>query len=321
MPTSAGEVVVRVAAVDCGTNSVRLLVADLDPSTGRQVDVDRQLRIVRLGEGVDAAGRLAPGAVDRLLAVCDEYAAVIAHCAVTRARACATSAARDVAERDGHRLVDAVRERLGVDVEVISGVVEARLTAAGAVRGVHGLSLPEPLLVVDVGGGSTELATSDGHFHSLPVGAVRLTERLMSGERAGPHQVRAVEAVVDRALRGVWPSVATTATVPQSMVAVGGTAVTVAGYVLGVGREELERVHRAQIGLDDVVAACRELASASVTERAALACMHPGRADVIGAGAVVLERVVAAVRPVLHQDSLVVSTHDILDGIAWSVAS
>ena len=309
----------RVAAIDCGTNSVRLLVADLNPGTGAQVDVDRRLRIVRLGEGVDAAGRLAPRAVDRLLAVCDDYAAVIGRWKVTRGRACATSAARDVDDLGG--LAEAMQARLGVGVEVISGPAEARLTAAGAIRGVRGMGLPEPLLVVDVGGGSTELATSDGHLHSLQVGAVRLTERLMAGERADPVQVRATEAAVAGALRDVWPSGEPTGTVPRSMVAVGGTAVTVAGYVLGVGREELEQVHRARLAPDDVVAACRELASASVAERAALPCMLPGRADVIGAGAVVLGRVVAAVRPVLHSDVLVISTHDILDGIAWSVVS
>jgi exopolyphosphatase/guanosine-5'-triphosphate,3'-diphosphate pyrophosphatase len=183
------------------------------------------------------------------------------------------------------------------------------------------MDLPEPLLVVDVGGGSTELATSDGHLASMQVGAVRLTERLMPGERSQPYQVHAAEAEVDRALRGVWAAGVPEGAVARSLVAVGGTAVTVAGYVLGIGREELERVHRAQLPLDDVVAACRELASTPVTERAALACMHPGRADVIGAGAVVLERVVAAVRPVLQSDTLVISTHDILDGIAWSVVS
>ena len=321
MPTPPSEHVVRVAAVDCGTNSVRLLVADLHPGTGEQRDVDRQLRIIRLGEGVDAAGRLAPEAVDRLLAACGDYAAVMSRCGVTRARACATSAARDVADVDGRGWRDAVRSRLGVAVEVIGGPAEARLTAAGAFRGVRGMDLPEPLLVVDVGGGSTELATSDGHLASMQVGAVRLTERLMPGERSQPYQVHAAEAEVDRALRGVWAAGVPEGAVARSLVAVGGTAVTVAGYVLGIGREELERVHRAQLPLDDVVAACRELASTPVTERAALACMHPGRADVIGAGAVVLERVVAAVRPVLQSDTLVISTHDILDGIAWSVVS
>jgi exopolyphosphatase/guanosine-5'-triphosphate,3'-diphosphate pyrophosphatase len=186
---------------------------------------------------------------------------------------------------------------------------------------VHGLGLPLPLLVVDVGGGSTELATSTGEIHSLQVGAVRLTERLMPGERADASQLQEVRSEVDSVLRTAWPAGAPTGTTPASLVGVGGTAVTVAGYVLGVDRLELGRVHRAEIELDRVLAACAELASASVTERAALACMHPGRADVIGAGAVVLERVIDAVRPVLDRDTLVVSTHDILDGIAWSVLS
>jgi exopolyphosphatase/guanosine-5'-triphosphate,3'-diphosphate pyrophosphatase len=317
---------VRVAAVDCGTNSVRLLVADLDAADGSQVDLDRRMRIVRLGEGVDAAGRLAPQAVARLLDACDDYAEVIAGHDVARVRFCATSAARDAGDR---ALVEAgVRERLGVPMEVISGDEEARLTAAGAVRGVHGIGLALPHLVVDIGGGSTELAVVDaaatGDVHSVPVGSVRLTERLLgevaAGEPAADDRLAAVRAEVDRALRTVWPDGAPP-TAPASVVVVGGTAVTVAGFALGLPLAELEATHRERLPLDTVLHACDRLARMPVAERTALACMHPGRADVIGAGALVLERVLHAVRPGLAGHELVVSTHDILDGIAWSVVA
>jgi len=305
--------VVRVAAVDCGTNSFRLLVADLHPRTGQQVDVERRLRIVRLGEGVDAAGRLAPAAVDRLLAAAQEYGDVIAGLGAQRVRVCATSAARDVGGVDA--LGPALSSRMGAQVEVISGPIEARLTALGARHGLSGLALAEPVLVVDIGGGSTELATLSGDdvrdMHSLQIGSVRLTERLMQGERASQTQLRAVRDEVDVALHGIrWEA--------ASVVAVGGTAVTVAGHVLGVALKELESVHRRRLQVDDVMGACEQLAAASVGERAALACMHAGRADVIGAGALILERVLLAVRATLPEDLLTVSTHDLLDGIAWS---
>jgi exopolyphosphatase/guanosine-5'-triphosphate,3'-diphosphate pyrophosphatase len=314
--TRPAERVARVAAIDCGTNSVRLLVADLDPRSGQQTDVERLLRIVRLGAGVDAAQRLRDDAVARLLAVCDEYAVVIGRLRVDRVRFCATSAARDAGVTQPLRL--AVRERLDADVEILTGEAEARLTAAGAVRGVRGLGLPPPHLVVDIGGGSTELAACTasgvGAVHSLPVGSVRLTERLMT-RQPDPAGSQAVRAAVDAALRSVWPATAEAA----SLVVVGGTAVTVAGLVLGVHRDDLARVHRAELDLADVLDACARLASATTVERAAMECMLPGRADVMGAGALVLERVVQAVRPALATDTLVVSTHDVLDGIAWSV--
>jgi exopolyphosphatase/guanosine-5'-triphosphate,3'-diphosphate pyrophosphatase len=318
VPTRQAERVARVAAIDCGTNSVRLLVADLDPVSGEQADVERLLRIVRLGAGVDAALRLRDDAVARLLAVCDEYAAVIVRRGADRIRFCATSAARDAGVTQPLRR--AVRERLGVEVEVLTGEAEARLTAAGAVRGVRGLGLPLPHLVVDIGGGSTELAvcteTGVGAVHSLPVGSVRLTERLML-RQPDPEASQAVRAAVDAALRSARPATTEVA----SIVVVGGTGVTVAGLVLGVHRDDLARVHRAELSLADVLDACARLAAASVEERAAMECMLPGRADVIGAGALVLERVVQAVRLGLATDTLVVSTHDILDGIAWSAVA
>lgn len=319
MPT-APDPAVRVAALDCGTNSLRLLVADLDPATGTQVDVQRALRIVRLGQGVDASGSLHPDAVARLLAGCDELAGLVADAGATRVRFCATSAARDAAAVQD---VEAgVRARFGVPVEVITGAEEARLTAVGAARGLAGMTLPEPLLVVDIGGGSTELATlaADGvlQVHSVQVGSVRLTERLMAGEQATAAQRQAVRDAVDAALGGVWPG-GEPVPVPRGLVVVGGTAVTVAGHVLGLAVDRLADSHRARPALGDVLAACDRLAAMPVAQRAALRCMLPGREDVIGAGALVLERVVLAVRDGLADDVLTVSTHDLLDGIAWSM--
>jgi exopolyphosphatase/guanosine-5'-triphosphate,3'-diphosphate pyrophosphatase len=298
--------VTTVAAIDCGTNTIKLLVGDLP-----EVAV-RESRMVRLGQGVDATGRLAPEALQRAFAAIDEYAVLIADHGAERIRFCATSATRDA--RNSAEFTAGVRARLGVDPEVLSGDEEARLAFDGALRGTE--PLPDPVLVVDVGGGSTELilgerATGPRTAYSMDIGSVRLHERCLGGDPATPEQVASCVAAIDAALDDCPVDPADAAAV----IGIAGTVTTVAAGVLGLtaydrdlihGRElELEAVHRT---VDDLVHATRE-------ERLALGYVHPGRADVIDAGALIVSRVLRrATVP-----TVTVAETDILDGIAWSL--
>jgi exopolyphosphatase/guanosine-5'-triphosphate,3'-diphosphate pyrophosphatase len=298
---------VRVAAIDCGTNTVKLLIGDLP-----HVDV-REMRIVRLGQGVDATGRLADEALERTFAALDEYAAMIAAHGVQRLRFCATSATRDAANADV--FVEGVRARLGVDPEVVSGEEEAALAFDGAVRNLRATPA-EPVLVVDIGGGSTELVlgTPSGGPDaavSLDIGSVRLHERHLHSDPPTPDEVAACVADVDAQLDRSSVPLADAATV----VGVAGTVTTVGAGVLDLAAYERELVDQAQLDVEDVHRLVGRLLAKSRAERLELAWLHPGRADVIGAGAVILDRVLrrTGVR------SLVVSEADILDGIAWSL--
>lgn len=306
-----------VAAVDCGTNSLRLLIADLDPRTGSQTDRDRRLRIARLGEGVDRRGVLAPAAVERAMAVMTEYAAACREHRVERVRIGATSAVRDAA--DIRAFVDGVQARLGVAPEVLSGAEEARLTATGALRRLPD-SLPVPSLVIDIGGGSTEVVTAarDGRRvqvlggRSLDVGSVRLTERHLVSDPSTFEQRAAAAADVDAALddaRVDWSQVA-------SVVGVAGTVTAVAAHVLGLDEYDEERVHGAELVRSDVLDSCRWFAAASISQRRQFPWLPPGRADVMGGGVLILDRVLRRVPTV---DSMLASEYDILDGLAWSL--
>ncbi len=303
----------RVAAIDCGTNSVRLLVTDLDPSTGTATELVREMRIVRLGQGVDRTGHIAEEAMARCFAALDEYAATIARLGPSRIRFCATSAARDA--DNAAEFADGVRARVGVEPEVIAGAEEARLSFTGAIR-----ALPDaegPVLVVDIGGGSTELilGEADGavrESHSLDIGSVRLTERHLSGDPPAPEQVAALCRDVDAALDGcrVDPAVA------RTVVGVAGTVTTVAAGTLGLPSYQRDRIHLARLDTTAVHDQVAALVAMTVAERRALGYMHPGRADVIGAGALILDRILR--RATVAE--LVVSESDILDGIGWSLA-
>ncbi|MGI8613706.1 MAG: exopolyphosphatase [Nocardioidaceae bacterium] len=318
----------RVAAIDCGTNSIRLLVADLDPASGTQRDLDRRLRIVRLGEGVDSTGRIADAALERTYVACAEYAAAIADLGAPPLRFCATSAARDA--RNAGDFVAGVHERLGVRPEVIDGAEEARLTAHGATRSLVGLTGPSggplaaPMLVVDIGGGSTELvSTGIGGpevlaLVSLDVGSVRLTERHLLDDPPTARQVARARADVDAALDGA--GTVRLAGV-RTVIGVGGTATTVAAATLRLDHYDSTAIHRAQLPLEQVVSSCESLLHMRVAQRRELPFMHPGRADVIGGGALVLERVLRRLASTLADDRVVVSEHDILDGIAWSMVA
>ncbi|MEJ5915146.1 Ppx/GppA phosphatase family protein [Pseudokineococcus sp. 1T1Z-3] len=327
----------RVAAIDCGTNSIRLLVADLPdaPSAGGAwapplLDVHREMRVVRLGEGVDATGRLSDGALERTLAATRDYAALVRELGAERTRFVATSASRDAS--NASVFVDGVRDALGVEPEVVAGAQEAALSFRGAATGVpptgpDGVALPSPYCVVDIGGGSTEVvlgdpaATADGAppaALSVDVGCVRLTERHLRADPPTPEQVAAARADVDAALDRVAEVVPLAAT--GTLVGVAGTVTTITAHALGLPRYDGAAIHATALPTADVLAACRELLAMPREQRAALPFMHPGRVDVIGAGALVWERVVERVAAAADVRAVVTSEHDILDGIALSLA-
>lgn len=306
----------RVAAVDCGTNSIRLLVADLDPDTGTLGEIDRRMEIVRLGEGVDRTGRLAPAALARTFAACDTYADVIRRAGAERVRFVATSASRDVDNRD--EFVAGVRDRLGVDPEVVTGDEEAALSFAGATRELLATDTPQPFLVVDIGGGSTELVlggTSVEAARSVDVGCVRMTERHLHDDPPSPAQVAAARADVEAAVDLAGQTVPLDKT--RTLVGLAGSVTTVAAMALDLPTYDRDRIHHAYLSAADVHRVADALLAMSHDQREALPFMHPGRVDVIGAGALVLAIVMERV-PV---DSVLVSEHDILDGIAWSLVT
>ncbi len=304
----------RVAAIDCGTNSIRLLVADRPASVGSTVDlvdVLRRMEIVRLGQDVDRTGRLAPEAIERTRVALAGYAAQIAALGAHRVRMVATSATRDAT--NAAEFQDMVRATLAVAPEVITGQQEAELSFAGAVRG---LTATAPYLVCDIGGGSTEFVlggTGVLAARSVDVGCVRMTERHLRSDPPGPAQIAAaradIESTVDGALRAVGADRA------APVVGVAGSVTTGAALALGLDRYQPDLIHHSRLSTVDVVRIADELLGMTRAQRLALPVMHPGRADVIGAGAlilrVILERTGAA--------GLVVSEHDILDGIAWSL--
>ncbi|MFI5620674.1 exopolyphosphatase [Streptomyces sp. NPDC051567] len=312
----------RVAAIDCGTNSIRLLVADCDPGTGQLVELDRRMTIVRLGQGVDRTGRLAPEALERTFAACRAYAAVIEELGAERVRFVATSASRDAENRD--EFVRGVLDILGVEPEVISGDQEAEFSFTGATKELTGRTdLTRPYLVVDIGGGSTELVVGDDRVRaarSVDVGCVRMTERHLTVDgkvtdpptRAQTDAVRAdIEAALDLAAETVPLAEA------RTLVGLAGSVTTVAAIALGLAAYDSEAIHHSRISYAQVREITERMLAATHAERAAIPVMHPGRVDVIGAGALVL----LAVMERTGAEEVVVSEHDILDGIAWSAAA
>ena len=298
-----------IAAIDCGTNTIKLLVGDLP---GVAV---RETRLVRLGQGVDATGRLADAALARAFAALDEYAAIIAAHDVTRLRFCATSATRDSA--NAQVFADGVHARLGVWPEVLSGDEEAALSFDGAVRNLRA-PVTGRVLVVDIGGGSTELVlgtTTPEAAHSMDVGSVRLHERRLRSDPPGPAEVVACVGDIDAALDAAHAAGVDLGSA-DAVVGVAGTVTSVAAGVLDLPAYSAEAIDQAVLPVEEVHALVERLVAMTVAERLALPWMHPGRADVIDAGALVLSRVLRRTRV----DSLVASEADILDGIAWSVS-
>jgi exopolyphosphatase/guanosine-5'-triphosphate,3'-diphosphate pyrophosphatase len=296
-----------VAAIDCGTNTIKLLVQR------DGADVVRTSRMVRLGQGVDRTGVLADDALARTFAAIEEYAALLREhdVAPDRIRFCATSASRDARNADVFRA--GVGERLGVEPEVVTGAEEAALAFGGAVRNLA-VDPVTPVLVVDIGGGSTELilgSQQPERAHSMDIGSVRLHERHVRSDPPTDAEVAAVVADVDAALDAcpVDPAAAVT------VVGVAGTITTVAAGVLDLPAYDREAIDQAVLDADAVQAMVSRLVAMTRAERLALPWMHPGRADVIDAGALILGRVLAR----SGATSLVVSESDILDGIAWSI--
>jgi exopolyphosphatase/guanosine-5'-triphosphate,3'-diphosphate pyrophosphatase len=314
--------VTRVAAIDCGTNSIRLLVADV-PAEGGHTDLLRRMEVVRLGQGVDATGRLAPEAIERTRVVLAEYAAQARELGAEQVRMVATSATRDAANRaDFEGMVQATLGRLP---DVVTGREEAELSFLGATGSMaaaaaaHDLAPARaPWLVVDIGGGSTEfvLGDSDGvtAARSVDIGCVRLTERHLRDDPPTPAQV----ALAERDIRAALAEV--TAEVPvgraASLVGLAGSVTTVAALALELPAYDSEAIHGSRIAVDDVRRISAHLLEATRERRAAEPVMHPGRVDVIGSGALILR----VLMDEFGLPEVTVSEHDILDGIALRLA-
>ena len=295
-----------MAAIDCGTNSIRLLV--LAGSRDAPQELAREVRLARLGQGVDATGEFHPDALARTFAVCDEFAQIIRAHGAEKVRFVATSAARDVTNRQ--LLIDGVRERLGVEMDVIPGQEEARLSSAGALCAVD---VTPPTLILDIGGGSTELVLADGagtivHSVSLNVGSVRLRERFLHTDPPTPEEQRASREFVGDLLDGSGIDFAAVA----SAVGVAGTVTSVAARALGLEAYSRDAVHGLVLGRDDIRDANSHWLATPVSEIEGEPCMHPLRAGVIGAGTLILDEIAARI----PSQKILVSETDILDGIA-----
>jgi exopolyphosphatase/guanosine-5'-triphosphate,3'-diphosphate pyrophosphatase len=271
--------------------------------------------MVRLGQGVDRTGRLADEALARVFTAVEEYAALVEAHEVGALRFCATSAARDAS--NAAVFSAGIRRRMGIAPEVVSGAEEARLSYAGATRGLG--EVPAPVLVIDIGGGSTELVLGGGHSdvhaaHSLDIGSVRMTERHLHGDPPTRDEIAAATGTIEAALDSL-PGHGVDLALAGTAVAVSGTGLTVAAAVLDLPRLDRDAVDRAVVPVAQVHEVTQRLLAMTVVERRALPYMHPGRADVIGGGALVLDRVLARTEVAeLHT-----SVSDILDGIAWSL--
>ncbi|HEY6480619.1 MAG TPA: Ppx/GppA phosphatase family protein [Streptosporangiaceae bacterium] len=374
----------RVAAIDCGTNSIRLLIADVSPDRGALNDVTRRMEIVRLGQGVDATGRLAPDALARTLAVLERYAGAIADAGATAVRMVATSATRDAS--NAAEFTAGVVAILGIEPEVISGAQEARLSFTGAtaelagadseagagseagsgsVTGGAAAGMEPPYLVVDIGGGSTEFVVGTGpgiavsagvgaaigagsagaagsageagagagdeagglppaggagqlRAISTDIGCVRLTERHLRADPPTAGQIAAATADIDAAIATAAAAVLGDPGpgAPRTLVGLAGSVTTVAAIALGLPGYDPQRIHHARITAGQVHEVAQRLLGQTRAQRAAIGSMHPGRVDVIGAGALILDRILTR----LGFAEVVASEHDILDGIAWSLA-
>ena len=305
-----------VAAIDCGTNSIRILIADID-TDGKLIELVREMRIVRLGEGVDKTGEFSPAALARTFAACEEFRTLIDAHSVKSVRFVATSASRDVSNRAA--FIEGVHQRLGVSPEVITGTEEAELSFLGAVRGLT--NLESPVLVVDIGGGSTEFVLGDltddvqiQNSVSMNIGCVRMTERHLAADPPSQEQVAAVEADIaaafDEAARTVDFSLA------KTVVGVAGTVTTVSAMAMDLQRYEPEIIHGSTLTSAQVEELTQRLLAMTRAQRAALPFMHEGRVDVIGGGALILRELARRTSPI----SIRVSEYDILDGIVYRLA-
>lgn len=307
----------RFAAIDCGTNAIRLLIADVIDDA--LVEVDRRMLTVRLGEGIDATGQFAPAALERTFQAVDDYAEQIQRSGVEALRMVATSASRDA--RNAQTFIDGVRDRLGIEPEVVSGNEEAELSFVGAVRGLatHGLS--SPLLVADIGGGSTELVLGDPRTsridarYSMDIGCVRMTERHLHSDPPTAQEIDATVATIDEALDRASQHVPIDEV--ASFVGLAGSVTTVAALAHGLPEYDSAAIHGLVTSGQQIDAVTDRLLRMTRAERADEPVMHPGRVDVIAGGALVLRQLMAR----LPVDSVVAGETDLLDGIVYKLAA
>lgn len=295
-----------LAAIDIGTNSVRLLVTD---SAGNELE--RSMRMTRLGQGVDVTGELAPEAIARTVAVLAEYADRLRVHGVTRVRAVATSAARDA--RNGAEFFDAAQRALGVRPELLSGDAEALLSFFGATLGLA--HADAPFLVIDLGGGSTEFVLGSERPEaaiSLQMGCVRMSERHLRSDPVTSTEVAACEADVRRELQQVREVIDVSKA--RTVIGLAGTVTALSAMQLGLTRYDATRTHHSRLSSANVIALAARLARANVVERRSM-LVEPARAEVIVGGAVVLATTISE----LGLGELLVSEHDILDGLAASI--
>lgn len=311
---------VRMAAVDCGTNSIRLLVADL--RAGRLIDVHREMRIVRLGQDVDATGRLARDALERTRMALADYAAICRSAGVERLRMVATSATRDAANREDFFAM--VRHTLGTDAEVITGDEEARLSFSGAVGDLD--PADGPFVVVDVGGGSTEVVLGDwdgesaeaAAARSVNVGCVRITERHLRSDPPTPNEISAAEQFARQMLQEAFADVPVDKAC--TWVGVAGTITTLSAVAQKLDAYNPERTHLSRLSLDQVRGCAEDLLTSTHEQRADNPVIHPGRVDVIAGGALIVRVLAEELHARAGIAELVVSEHDILDGIALGIS-
>jgi exopolyphosphatase/guanosine-5'-triphosphate,3'-diphosphate pyrophosphatase len=307
---------VRVAAIDCGTNSIRLLVADLN--AGKLTDVHREMRIVRLGRDVDATGRLAPDALERTRVALADYAAITRRADAERVRMVATSAARDAANRED--FFGMVRHTLGTDADVITGEEEARLSFTGAVGDLE--PADGPFVVVDVGGGSTEVVLGDWDgtraevttARSVNVGCVRITERHLRSDPATPEEISDAEQFAAQILDEAFAEVPVDKA--RTWVGVAGTLTTLSAVAQRLPAYDPERTHLSRLSLEMVRGSAADLLASTHQQRAGNPAIHPGRVDVIAGGALIVRVLAEELHARAGITELVVSEHDILDGIA-----
>ena len=302
----------RVAAIDCGTNSIRLLISDIDTSTNTATDVVREMRIVRLGEGVDKTNAFSPRALERTFKAVEEYDKLLLKHNVEHVRFVATSATRDAQNKA--MFIKGVIDRLRIVPEVIAGVEEAALSFDGATRSLR-QKHSAPFLVIDLGGGSTELVIGDKEptgAYSMDVGCVRMTERHTPGGNPTKEQEEAIRGDVRNALKIAgtkvdWKSA-------QTVVGVAGTITTVAAHVLNLKTYDPDVLHGAIITAEQISQTAQDFISLTPSQRGALPYMHEGRIEVITAGSIVLDEVMKGI----GAKTLIASERDILDGVTWS---
>ena len=315
---------VRVGAIDCGTNSIRLLVADIDPAAGSLHDVVRRMEIVRLGQGIDRTGVIAAESMERTLATTREYAAQCRSLGAAKVRFVATSASRDA--RNASEFVEGVRTafadewREPVEPEVVTGDEEARLSFTGATGDLLAQGVAGPYLVVDLGGGSTEFVRGTDAVEaarSVNIGCVRMTERHLVSDPPTEAEIAAAVRDIDAAIDDAADVVPFERV--GALVGLAGTVTTIAAHQLRLPTYDSAAIHLSKAPVDEILRAAADLLHMTRAQRAALPYMHPGRVDVIGAGALVWSRIIERVAGAAGLDGVIASEHDILDGIARSL--